>query len=78
MDQRKEIKFFEKPDSSLTEILEYHSKILDNHLNPPVLSQHSNETLSTSALETPNHIYEQKMKQLVKDKKQEENTSKTE
>ena len=78
MDQRKEIKFFEKPDSSISEIQEYHSKILHNHLNPPILSPDSKELSTTSALITPNHLYEQKLKQSVIDKKQEEDLPKIE
>lgn len=77
MDQRKEINLFEKTDASIIEIQEYHSTILNNHLNPPILSPRSNEVLST-ALVTPNYLYEQTMKQLVKNKKQEDITSKNE
>ena len=77
MDQKKDIKLYQKWDTSITEIQEYHSKILKNHLNPPVLEPESIGLTESSALLTPNQIYEQTLKQSLKNKKTEETTPKS-
>jgi len=75
MDQRKNIKLYQEKDSTIDEIHQYHSKILYNHLNPPDIMPDTKETLVTSALITPNQIYEQNIKESLKNKQSQKNTA---
>jgi hypothetical protein len=68
MDQKKDIKLYHHGDITIEDVREYHTRILQNHLNPPLLEQHANDLIGASALITPTHIYEQTLKQSIKDK----------
>ncbi len=70
MNQNREIKNFHKGDISINEIHEYHTKIIQNHLNPLSFKTNTNELIETSALITPNQLYEQKLKQCVKEREE--------
>ena len=71
---KKNIQLHQKYDSSIEEISEYHTQILKNHLNPIGLENISIPSEEYSALITPNHLYEQTIKQSIeiKNKQQEE------
>jgi hypothetical protein len=74
MNYKKNIHLYQNCDSLIEEISEYHTQILKNHLNPIGLENISKPHANSSALITPNHIYEKTIKRSIeiKNEQQEE------
>jgi len=72
MNHKKNIELYQKCDSSIDEISEYHTEILKNHLKPIGLEYDTKPLTISSALITPNHLYEQTIKRSIELKNNEQ------